>query len=265
MSRKVVVFAKILVAMTLTVMFASDASATAVLIVVSSSRVLLAADGMSIQTRARLSPASERHCKIDQVGDAFLIVVGLENYDDTGLNIPSLARKAFSGRGDLSIQIGRFEKAANGQIIATLTYIKKNDPGLYAILSAGSGPPISVFFAGKIKGALSVVALEYVEAGGVFKEKPPTVTLGSADPVYQDVGDVGAIDEYLKNHHVGNLDDVAWLRTMLGVEIDSQPIIGLRKVGPPISILEITGDGARWIDQGACANIRAQPRSQKPA
>jgi hypothetical protein len=264
MSRKVVVLARNLVAMTLVVMFASDAGATAVLIVVSRNRVLLAADGMSIQTRTGLSPAPERHCKIDQVGDAFLIVVGVENYDDTGLNIPSLARKAFSGRGDLSIQVGRFEKAANGPIIETLRYIKKNDPRLYALLSSGSGPPISVFFAGKINGALGVVALEYVEAGGAFKEKQPTVTLGSADPVYQDVGDVGAIDEYLKNHQLGNLDDVTWLRTMLGVEIDSQPAVGLRKVGPPISILEITGDGARWIDQGTCANVRAQPRGQKP-
>jgi hypothetical protein len=252
-----------LLALMSVVLLASNASATAVLIAISESRVLLAADGMSIHTRKGLNPTTSHHCKIDQSGDYFFIVVGVEDYPGTGLNIPTLARQAFRGPGDLSRQVGRFEKAANGPIIETLRYIKKNDTNLYALMSAGSGPRISVVFAGKFKGGLGVVVLEYVEAGGAFKENPPKVTLGGTAPVYQEIGDVAAIDAYMQNRDLRNMDDVDWFRRLLGVEIASQPIVGLQKVGPPVSILEISSIGARWIDQGACPDLNTPGQSRR--
>jgi hypothetical protein len=243
--------------------FAGNASGTAVLIAISESRILLAADGMSTHTLKGHKTTYSCHCKISQAGDSFLVVVGLEDYRDTGLNIPILARKAFSsGRSDLLAQIGKFEKTANSQIIGTLEYIKSSDPDLYARLPSVSGPPVSVVFAGKIKGALGVVVLEYVEAEGTFKERPRKVTIGSSTPEHRDVGDVAAIDTYLRVFGLHDLEDADGFRKLLDIEIDSQPTQN-PSVGRPITILEIRNDGAHWIDQGACADVKTFGRSRK--
>jgi hypothetical protein len=92
-------------------LLASDAGATAVLIAVSQSRILLAADGMSIHPRKGSTPAYTRSCKIRQAGDSFLIVIGLEDDPKTGLNIPQLARRAFKPAGDLLSHIDTFESS----------------------------------------------------------------------------------------------------------------------------------------------------------
>jgi hypothetical protein len=242
---------------TLAVLLASNASGTAVLIAVSQSRILLATDGMSIHPRKGLTPAYERSCKIRQAGDSFLIVIGLEDDPETGLNIPQLARRAFKPAGDLLSHIDAFEKLANKRILQTLMHVKTSDPATYSLLSAGPGPPISIAVSGKIDGRLAVVILEYVEANGEFRENPRRVSIGVADPEYIEIGDVAAMDAYMKGRDLRGMEDITWFRTLLSVEIDSQPHIGVKKVGPPVAILEITTLGKRWVELGACSNSRS--------
>jgi len=248
---------KVLTITVLALLVTSNASGTAVLIAVSQSRILLAADGMSIHPRKGLTPAYSRSCKIRQAGDSFLIVIGLEDDPDTGLNIPQLARRAFRPAGDLLSHIDAFEKVANKQIFQTLMYIKTRDPATYSLLSASPGPPISIVISGKINGTLAVVILEYVEVNGQFRENPRQVSVGSVDPKYIEVGEVAAMQAYMQNRDLRGMEDVTWFRTLLGVEIDSQPRTGLKKVGPPIAILEITIIGDRWVDPGACSDVRS--------
>jgi hypothetical protein len=248
--------ARVLKIAVLALLLTNDASGTAALIAVSQTKILLAADGMSIHPRKGLTPDYTRSCKIRQAGDSFLIVIGLEDDPDTGLNIPQLARRAFAPAGDLLSHIGTFEKLANNQIFQTLMYIKTKDHATYSLLSASPGPPISVVISGKINGALAVAVLEYVEVNGKFKENPPQISIGSTDPKYMEVGEVSAMQAYMQNHDLRGMEDIAWFRTLLGVEIDSQPRTGLKKVGPPISILEITIIGDRWVDPGACSDGR---------
>lgn len=263
MSQTLVVLARILVVMLLAVLLASDAHATALLIAVSQNRILLATDGMSVHTRNGVDLTYSHHCKIEHVRESFLVVVGLEDYPDAGLNIPELARRALSG-GDLSQQVRQFEKVANGPIIRTLTQIKEKDPILNALLSAAKGPAISVVLVSKIKESLAVAILEYTEGGGSFKENPPKISVGGSAPAYLEIGDVDAIDAYMQGRDMRGMDDISWFRTLLGVAINAQPAIGFRKVGAPISILEITNVGARWIEQGVCSSVSARPQSRKP-
>ena len=141
------------------------------------------------------------------------------------------------------------------------------DPEYYKILEK-SRVPFSIILTGQTKdGFLGLVAMEYPRAGADVALKERLFGKPTTAPAYGDAGVTAEIDTYMKlDPTVGINDDVTWLKKLIGIEISAQPKEGLKEVGPPISILEISKtNGPSWLCQQKCAAIISSRAATKPA
>jgi hypothetical protein len=239
-------------------LFPADTRATVVIFAVTKDRILLATDGLATHTvRGKSGATNAKECKIERAGMSLFVDIGLENYPPTGLNVPTLVRRAFTD-ADLRKNIKNFIRIATPAIMKAWNDIKQNDQNLYRLMAStkGSPPGTELVATGSIDGVLTVVVLEYSDNGTGLVRKAPQYFDGTRGTQYQEIGEYGAIDAYRKTHpEVDKLDDIPWIEKLLNVEFDAQPQSGWKKVGPPISLVEMNKiAGTVWHCQGACGS-----------
>lgn len=231
----------------------------------SADRVVVGADGLSLHPEDTQHPTF-KSCKIVQSGnDCFFAISGLQNYKAINYDLVPLARRACRGPGSVIERANTFKKVALPEIQRAWINTRKNNPRTYALLKRYGPARLSVVFA---EGPpFTVIIVQFVEDsnGKMMPENSIVDACNFAShSVFRALGERQNVEAYQRQHpEIENLDDVAFVRSLLlgAIELEGFPKV----IGPPVAILEITSSGARWIEQGACAEIkhRSQANSHK--
>jgi hypothetical protein len=236
--------------------FPAVCSATLILTVWSPDRILIGADGMAIQPDQ--PQPNKRTCKIRQgASDCFYSVAGAHDDKSIHYDLAPLATQACQGVGSIARRADAFKQVALPEIRREWDHIKSQEPKTYALTKQYGAAHLAVVFAGGAP--LTLVILQFVEDSRgqmVPDESIVRDQAFSSKTEYNELGEYLNIDAYReKNPDVDQLDTVPWLRTLLSKAIELEQSEKLKRIGPPISILEITISGARWVEQGDCQNI----------
>ncbi len=198
-------------------------------------------------------------CKIRQAtNDCFFSIAGAQDFKKIHYDLVPLAAAACQGTGSISERAEHFKKAALPEIRRSWVYIKKREPKGYALMKQNGPAHLAVVFAGVHPLVLVIVQFIEDSQGQMIPDelivKDQTVSHKTEITV---VGEYQKIDAYRNEHHeLDQLDDVLWVPAVLSKATDLEQPESIKRIGPPIAVLEITNTGTRWIQQGECQNLK---------
>jgi hypothetical protein len=230
--------------------------ATLILTACSPTRIIIAADGLSLKPGA--IPPSVPGCKIMQGADScFFSIAGIQDIKSINCDLVPLAKRACRGNGSIIERANIFEQSALPEVQRAWQHIRAHEPEAYALMKRSGQAHVDVVFASG-RSPLTVAIVQYVEnASGnmVIDKRTNDISSFVRPPAYKEVGASENADIYHRQHpEIGQLDDIDFLRSMLvgAIGLETLP----KRIGPPIAILQIDINGAKWIEQGACAKIK---------
>jgi hypothetical protein len=195
-----------------------------------------------------------RECKIRQVGRLFIALEGLEIDRKTGFNVPELTtaalqlRPAAPAAEKISILMGYLVSG----LLVELPYLKSHEPDAYFKKIAGGQLFLRIMVASFENGrplvfVRSFRALQY-NPGQIGGAVIPDDCLEDCkgDVVVRYLGETDAIEglpEETPNFWKAGLS--TGVRNLIETEISARS----EYVGPPIDILRIDKNGARWIQK----------------
>jgi len=243
----------------------STCRATLVLTACSGDGVVVAADGLLLKPGG--TPPSVKGCKIMQGTDTcFFSIVGVRDIQSIHYDLVPLAAHACKGKETLIERANSFEKTALPEVRRAWTHIKAHEPATYALMNQSGKPAhFEVIFSGGPPFTVAIV--QYTEdSSGNMAIDNKVVDIGTfgSPAVYQRIGASENVPIYDSQHpEVENLPDVDFLRSLLvgAIQLESRKP---KRIGQPIAILQINDSGARWVEQGACPDIKhhAQAKSK---
>ena len=243
----------------LIVILANSAHATTIVVARSADEIIIGADSKVTDTYGN---DLERHaCKIRQAGNLFIAFEGLAIDRQTGLNVgeiasTSLQMNAAASAGErVSILTGFLVSG----LLHELGFLKKNAPETYFKKIEGGQIFLRVIVCG-FEGGRPLVFVRSFKAAPISPQQIGVSVI--ADDCLDDcrdqiatrfVGETDAIDGLPEETpgfwQKGLVDGV---RRLIETEIAARS----EYVGPPIDILRIDRNGARWIQKKAeCVNI----------
>jgi len=249
--------------------------ATVVLSACSADRVVVAADGLSIAPVGN-TPTSAT-CKIRQASDdCFFAVIGLKDFNGknngvpVSFDVPQMAAKACKGSGTIKERAISFQESSLPKVRSALKLIKERAPDFYAMLTPPGKPwSLYVVFAGGTP--LTVAYVGYIEDanGNVIADVPGRHICAPRivdNPEYYTIGQTDNVLAFWNNPpDAGGPDAPEFLRRQIQNAIRLEQIPP--RIGPPIAVLAIDRYGPKWIQQGACPDIKTQsnpkPNSSK--
>jgi len=198
-------------------------------------------------------------CKIRQFGNIFVTAGGLYRWPAGNFDLWKILSKAALGGAGLSDIVKRFETFVELPLKNTVKAIKNQEPNLYQEKLLGK-PSIAVLFFGiednvltlkyrvfyvhpKVDDVLFSVDIKAGDCPGSLCPAGKGVVFFKRDEV-----DNQKIEEMFSNPFVSGdpkCDVVDLARKFVQMMIDKNAI----NYGPPIDILSITKDGAKWIQK----------------
>ncbi len=243
----------------------STCHATLILSACAPDRIIVAADGLEL--RPEQVPSSAPICKIRQgAANCFVSIAGFPSNPGINYDLWSIARRACKENGPILERTNTFAKNALPEVRRAWKHIKAVEPTVYAALKKSfdgrahmqvvfaSGPPFTVI----------VVSFDEGASGNMIIGDP---TISVADFASRTaIREVGVSEDaaaYRRQHpEAEKLETANFLRTVLlgAIELEGEP----KRIGPLIAILEISNNGAKWIERGACAEIKHYAQSSPP-
>ena len=238
----------------------SSARATSVAIMVTSQSILIAADGIDTKTTNGVD-SFEPYCKIRNLGSVFYAAAGDLSIPEIDFNVWTLARDAVRKSKTMRGISDRMERTVLARLPSIVERSKVVDPGNYAKWLNGT-PVILIAFASFENNLPRVIALSFpLDSRGAIL-KPVRNTLGGPG-VTVDTGFFG-YNERMKAAAGARRaaswqprfrkHPIAFMQSLIQLEIDQAKQDHRRDVGPPIAILKITRGGGSFIagHKGAC-------------
>jgi hypothetical protein len=219
--------------------------ATTIVALWSPEGLYLAADSRVV---TNLPSAPSTACKITHEGSTFFALSGLVQDDSIRLDANRVAREAVQGAAPIEAKIDRFADAMRGDLTRAVSALAKDAPEDFAFLKAGH-PILQAVFADIQAGApvLAVVGFQ-LEPNGGLREQKAVIADGTdkRGPRIIYAGQQAKIREYLRSHRDWyNSDREGLLRNLVELEIAENT----GRVGAPVDMVAITGDGARWVQK----------------
>jgi hypothetical protein len=209
-------------------------------------------EGLYLATDSRvvtnLASAPSTACKITHEGSTFFALSGLVQDDSVRLDANRVAREAVRHVAPMEAKINRFADGMRDDLARAVSMLEKESPADFAFLKAGH-PILQAVFADIQAGApvLAIVGFQLDPSGGLREQK--AVVADGADnrgPRIIYAGQQGKIRDYLRSHRDWyNSDREGLLRNLVELEIAENT----GRVGAPVDIVAITGDGARWVQK----------------
>jgi hypothetical protein len=238
----------------------SSAGATSVAIIVTGQTILIAADGIDTKTSNGVD-SFEPYCKIRSQGSVFYAAAGDLSIPELNFNVWALARDAVRKSKTMQGISERIERSVLARLPSIVESSKVADPGNYAKWLSGT-PVILIAFASFENNLPRVVAVSFPldRSGAILK--PIRNTLGGPG-VTVDTGFFG-YNERMKAAASARTaatwqprfrkHPIAFIQSLIQLEIDQARRDHRRDVGPPIAILKITKRGGAFATghQGAC-------------
>jgi hypothetical protein len=232
--------------------FASHASATTVVAAWTPTTLVLGADSL---THTLDEDKYWSICKINVSGDVFWAAAGATANPAMNYSIGALVDKAMSGTGSLDVRIAAFEAALIPALAEVANAIRTENPSWYDRHAEGLALTRVLFDAFE-DGANHLRLREFVtranpSADRVDVSVTRTDCPGPACPDSR----IFFLGQYeFASKAAGDLPMSPATKLAEGVRrsIEAEIAHNPGHVGPPVSIVEITKDGANWIDKGEC-------------
>jgi hypothetical protein len=242
--------------------FVGPSSATVILTACSADGVVIAADGLSLKPGG--TPPFVKGCKIRQGADScFFAISGVQDIAVIRYDLVPMATRACKSDGSIVERAKAFQIAALPEVQRAWRRIVAHEPDAYALMTRSSPARVDVVFVGGPPFTVAIVG--YVEDSlGRMTIDNSTIDVSNfaSKPAYRTVGASENVEVYQKQHReIERLNDVGFLRNLLlgAIQLEGNP----KRIGPPIAILEIGGNGAKWIEQGACLPLKHSSQTKR--
>ena len=236
-------------------LFVQPVHATAIVTIRTPTEIIVAADSKGLGRHGKVSAT----CKIKQINNAFYALSGLYYYKRTGFVLDDMVTEVLKGKGTILKKADRFVEVTQKPFIQALEEMEKVGSDYNRLISSGK-PTIGIALFGIENKVLELhlrtieVTIENGKATTKIVRKDCPGVSCSGLPVYLAfLGSQAANLIYAKVHPEMQHDLLSAARTLIEVEIQSNP----GEVGPPIDILHISADGARWAQKKSeCPEIQ---------
>jgi hypothetical protein len=221
-------------------------------------------DKVVVGTDSMVAHFSSAHptlaCKIRHYGRFWFVASGLYRYDPTGYNMWSLAHDALAEAKSVPDAANAIADKVSTPLEIALGNIRLGHPIDYKNTFSESFAAFMVI--GVEDGKVVAAGRNFVPQGILKVEYPGPREVTPSSIGYLNFGEGGAMERVYPYGSQAlvmllNKDPGDAIRTLIQIEIDSTP----KKVGPPISILEVTPTGHHWIERGHC---QEDPGSTRP-
>jgi len=195
----------------------------------------------------------EVYIKVMQLDSIFVAYCGLSSTADRFVQIPVALAKCRQPSDQLEDTLARFRVILRGQLTKYYESALKADPNLKKTLQERKLPPVEVLFFG-YEGAVKKAVLLQVftrwsqDGGYSFEEKitrndcshGQVICMGNADTIQAAHASLNRMMEVRGERRPSPQEMV---RGMVEAAIQVDPVT----VGPPILILQVQENGARWL------------------
>ena len=227
--------------------------ATTEIILRSPYRIVLAADSRALYGGTR--PATE--CKLFEVRDVYATVSGFAHFGRS-YHVTDAIREGFAGDATFATHVANTAIALRRRVERQLAELQTRNMGEYRSLTAPaseSSDLIQLAVAQTVRGQpmLGIVELRRTSAGNRFTSST-TICPGSCSqkPGIFYFGYWERIKPYVAGSgRTRSVASAASLDRLIRLEIGAHP----DEVSGPINILELTGSGARWLQNGGNCSL----------
>jgi hypothetical protein len=195
----------------------------------------------------------ESECKLYVADGKVAVAAGLAEEQDVGFDIRKILHIALTQSTPVPNAADLVEQQVRRQLPAALQAFEQHSPAAFQDRAHGS---LQLLLVGTDSGGNVEVARRSTPYDPTRRVQSEDTT-GAADRVgVALIGETGAIDLDLERLHNTNgwegMDNPAELeklaRRFIALEVVDKPL----KVGPPLSMVLVDGDGIHWVEPGAC-------------
>ena len=226
--------------------------ATTGIILHSRYRIVLAVDSRAVY---RVN-GNATECKLFEMQDVYATVSGLAHYGS--FRVTDSIREGFAGQGTFENHVSSTALALKRRVDKLLANLQVNNPTEYRYLTSRSNYPsdlvqLAVAETVKTQPMLGIIELRWNGAGDEVTAKT-IICLGSCSQ-NTEIFYLGYWEQI--KPYVGapgrprNVASAASIDKLIRLEINAHPT----EVGIPINILELTGSGARWLQNGGNCSL----------
>jgi len=241
---------------------ASLVRATTIVVARTANEIVIGADSKVTDTYGH--ELDSRVCKIRQVGNLFLAFEGLLRDKATGFNVPEIAVRALQLKPDASARekVNILTGFLTSELFVELQRVRTNSPDEFHTKLEGQTflrIVIAGFEAGRPLVFVRQFRTSFIARGiGVTVIPDDCLSGCEGEVVTRFLGETDAIDglpEDTPGFWKSGLAD--GVRRLIEMEIAARS----EYVGPPIDLLQINAQGAKWIQKKAgCPDVKAPRR-----
>lgn len=230
--------------------------ATLLVLVVTNTRVILAADSRKNTLHADGTRESGTMDKIFRTGDCYYAVSGFSSTEDGSFSLHRIIHKHLVLYPSFSKAIRHLAKAVATELKAYLVHLKNESPELFTLLLRDSHSGGEIVLVKRDAGIPSAVLLNYkVTVGKEVKVEVDSWSMNSThiksgeDCFWRVIGHTAFGDKGMPSVKDVARDPVAITKGMMEAGARVHP----QFVGSPINMLELTAEGERWIEKSPSA------------
>jgi hypothetical protein len=226
------------------------ANATTIVVVRTANEIVIGADSKVTDTYG--NELNDQACKIQQVGNLFMAFEGFLRDKKTGFNVPELARRALQLNANASAaeRVSILTGLLTSELFNELLQIRNNSADEFQTKFEGK-TFLRIVIAG-FEGKKAVVFVRQFRTAFILRKMGVAVVPDDClsdckgDVVTRFLGETDAIDGLPEDSSDFWKDGiVTGVRRLVQTEIDARS----EYVGPPIDILQIKAEGAKWIQK----------------
>lgn len=242
------------------------ANATTIVVARAANEIVIGADSKVTDTYGK--ELDSQVCKIQQVGNLFFAVEGLLRDKATGFNVPEIVSRALQLKPDATAaeKVNILTGFLTTELFAELNRVRRDSADEFHTKLEGQ-TFLRIVVAGFENNRPLVFVRQFrtaFVAGGMGVTVIPDDCLADCkgEVVTRFLGETDAIDGLPEDNPgfwKGGL--VAGVRRLVETEIDARS----EYVGPPIDLLQINAQGARWIQKKPeCPELKTPRKPVKP-
>ena len=217
---------------------------------------VVATDGRVNEVGPKVTFAADE-CKIHLVNGKVAVVAGLAEEQGVGFDARKILERALQQSDSAFDAADVAERQIVRELPAAVRDFQKNNPGQFEARANASLQILVVGLSGSGEVQIARRGIPYDSSKQIQQQD----VSGSKDHVgIAAIGETSAIDRELDRLHdsgtwqdmgqESDLEDIA--RRLVAFEIVDKP----RRVGPPVSMIVLDGNGVHWVDGGACQQRR---------
>ena len=230
----------------------TNSDATTAIALRSRYRIVLAADSRVVSSlQGRLT-----ECKLFEVGDVYATASGVVRYGSKYRTTDAI-RDGFSRPGDFQSHISATAFYLQRRVRGFLADLQHKDPGEYhSLMRTASAPSdfVELAVAQSVSGQPMLGIIELQRSPGDVLTSRTSICPGNCgrqDDIFY-LGYWERIKPYVEDSgRPRALGSAASIDRLIRIEMHAHP----DTVGTPINILELTGSGARWLQNGGNCSL----------